>query len=139
MTDGGLQAIADGCPQIEELVLQDTESVLTDDGLVYAIQRFPSLQVLRVSPDGYLDEFQEKITDATVMAVASHCRSLKVLHLFNAALTDASIITLVNNCPLLSSLGIGACDAYDSYPWHGRVRVAARGGGHQRGRAAQNC
>ena len=108
LTREGLREIADGCPRLEELHLRDTSAVLTDEVIAYAVARFPLLSVFRICPSDPDDGFQ--LTDATVLALATHCRSLRELELWHARLSDETLIALANNCPLLSILDVQSCD-----------------------------
>lgn len=106
LTDDGVRALADGCPRLQVLdFYTDDEGALTEDVLVYAIERFPALSTLKINRDGY----QPLVTDRTVLAVAGRCKSFKTLDLYGAELSDVSIVALANNCPLLEALDLFKC------------------------------
>ncbi|CAH0377113.1 unnamed protein product [Pelagomonas calceolata] len=116
LTDDSLRAIGNGCPRLKVLEFYtDPGDELTEDGLVYALERFPALSTLRVSPRGPGGGDEALVRDKTVLAVARHCKSFKKLDLYGAELTDASIVALANGCPLLETLDLhSSCSDSDA-------------------------
>ena len=108
ISEAGLRAIAVGCPAMERLAIVSNEGQLTDDALVYAVERFPKLSVFKVQPD-IPEDSHFILTDATVLAIATHCPLLTTFDSWTANLTDNSITALVRSCPLLESLDLHTC------------------------------
>lgn len=108
ISEAGLRALAVGCPAMERLEIVSNEGKLTDDALVYAVERFPKLSVFKVQPDDPEDRNFD-LTDATVLAIATHCPLLTTFDSWTANLTDNSITALVRSCPLLESLDLHTC------------------------------
>ena len=58
-----------------------------------------------------IDEADEGITDASMMAIAEHCSALRKLDLsFCQFMSDAGIIAVAKGCPLLESLELDDCE-----------------------------
>ena len=108
ISEAGLRALAVGCPAMERLAIVSNEGELTDDALVYAVERFPKLSDFKVQPD-IPEDSHFILTDATVLALATHCPLLKTFESWTANLTDSSITALVRSCPLLESLDLHTC------------------------------
>ena len=106
--EAGLRALGAGCPAMEKLVIMDNYEPLTDAALVYAVERFPKLSVFTVRPNEPGDE-NFILTDATMLALATHCPLLTHIELFHSRLTDNSIPALVRGCQLLESLDLHSC------------------------------
>ena len=106
LTNDGVRAIADGCPRLQVLdFYTDDDGVLTEDALVYALERFPALSTLKINRSGE----DVLVTNRVILTVAQHCKFFKKLDLYGAELTDVSIVALAKNCPLLETLDLFEC------------------------------
>ena len=106
--EAGLRALGTGCPAMEKLVIMGNHEPLTDAALVYAVERFPKLSVFKIHPNE-CDDKNFILTDATMLALATHCPLLTNIELFHARLTDNSIPALVRGCQLLETLDLHSC------------------------------
>jgi hypothetical protein len=97
MTDACVQAIAEGCPLLQELGLTGWVD-LTDAALLAVAERCPQLERLTL-------EKCYQVTDAGIIAIATHCPRLRALDMSDCRLlTDESIVRGLVHCKELEEL-----------------------------------
>ncbi|KAK6913854.1 Leucine-rich repeat, partial [Dillenia turbinata] len=95
--DQGLAAVGECCKQLEELNLRFCEG-LTDGGLTeLACSGGKSLKALSIAACA-------RITDVSLKAVGSHCKSLESLSLDSDCINNEGIVAVAEGCPLLKVL-----------------------------------
>ncbi|KAJ9700182.1 hypothetical protein PVL29_005822 [Vitis rotundifolia] len=95
--DQGLAAVGECCKELQDLNLRFCEG-LTDRGLVeLAIGCGKSLKVLGIAACA-------KITDISLEAVGSHCRSLETLSLDSEFIHNEGVLAVAEGCRLLKVL-----------------------------------
>lgn len=95
--DQGLSAVGDCCKQLEDLNLRFCEG-LTDTGVVdLAHGCGKTLKSLGVAACA-------KITDVSLEAVGSHCRSLETLSLDSDLIQDKGVVAIAKGCQALKVL-----------------------------------
>eukprot|EP00899_Mesostigma_viride_P008359 jgi/Mesvir1/17524/Mv08778-RA.1 len=101
MTDRAVQAIVRHCRALRELYLSWCYSVT--DGGVAPLARHgpPGLRALKLSGT--------QVTDASVVAIAAHCRQLRRFHLGYTGITAQSLLAVAQHCPALESLSVENC------------------------------
>jgi len=110
ITDDVLETITALCPKLETLRLAHVCRSITDAGLIALSQRCPQLSYLNLSPDEEFMYSVKQITDRGVIALSQGCPQLSFLNLeYRNQITDASVIALAQGCPKLSSLNIKGC------------------------------
>lgn len=109
----GLDALAEGCPQLSRLVLKNCASV-SDDGLE-RLKRCAQLAILNLSGN-YL------ITDRGLTAFCGGCPRLSHLDLPGCGVTDVGLAVLTESCPELVWLDLHSCRITDT----GLAELAAR-------------
>eukprot|EP00897_Mesotaenium_endlicherianum_P009978 jgi/Mesen1/9008/ME000563S08325 len=103
VTETGVIAIADSCPDLRLLNLCGCEQAGTDKALQAIAKGCPRLQSLNLG-------WCERLTDAGVSALAAGCAGLRVLDLCGCLLiTDGSIVQLAEKCRGLQALGLHCC------------------------------
>jgi hypothetical protein len=135
--DACLDALADHCPVLQELYYENGDPK-SDASLVRLMQACPNIQVVDVRAEGVdgnpsatdshitaivqhgkkLKAFSttaKDLSDATVMAVASHLDPLRHLWLYDCAFaTDQPVLSLSKHCRHLQSLTLSARDSVAS-------------------------
>eukprot|EP01047_Picozoa_sp_COSAG01_P059026 COSAG01_NODE_7032_length_3383_cov_29.963764_1_plen_711_part_00 len=110
VTDVGVIKVAEGCPHLTELRLDDTQT--TDAGVIKLAEACPHLT--------YLSFERTQTTDAGVIKVAEACPHLRGLGLDGTQTTDAGVIKVAEGCPHLRVLGLNDTQTTDA----GVIKVA---------------
>ena len=106
MGDQGLAVVGECCKELQELNLRFCEG-LTDKGLVeLAISRGKSLKVLGIAACA-------KISDISLEAVGSHCRSLETLSLDSEFIHNKGLFAVAEGCRLLKVLKLQCINVTD--------------------------
>jgi len=129
MTNEVLRAATAACPQLTRIALHDCEH-LTDSGLDDLTRHCPHLEVVGIhacanvgdSAIRYLTDrcgrslrwlsisHCERVTDAAVRFIGSHCPNLQTLKVaYCKELTDRSMNALARGCPALRTLDVSGC------------------------------
>lgn len=104
--DQGLAAVGKFCKQLEDLNLRFCEG-LTDMGLVdMALGCGKSLKSLGVAAC-------VKITDVSLEALGSHCKSLENLSLDSEFIHNKGVLAVAQGCPLLKVLKLQCINVTD--------------------------
>ncbi|XVF66346.1 hypothetical protein PTKIN_Ptkin10aG0027900 [Pterospermum kingtungense] len=104
--DQGLAVVGKCCKQLEDVNLRFCES-LTDAGLVDLATRVgKSLKSLGVAACA-------RITDKSLEAVGSHCKSLETLSLDSEFIRNQGILAIAQGCPLLKVLKLQCINVTD--------------------------
>jgi hypothetical protein len=99
-----LEAIAEGCTMLKVLKIEVRIHGDAEPGLVNIAVRNPGLTGLDVT------NVAVGVTDAVVLALATHCAQLTRLRLHSAKLlTDTSLTALARSCPRLNHLALSHC------------------------------
>ncbi|XP_012069470.1 F-box/LRR-repeat protein 4 isoform X1 [Jatropha curcas] len=104
--DNGLAAIGRGCKRLEDLNLRFCEG-LTDTGLVELAQGCgKSLKTVSVAACA-------KITDISLEAVSSYCKSLESLSLDSESIHNEGVLSVAQGCPSLKVLKLQCINVTD--------------------------
>ncbi|CAN0856176.1 F-box/LRR-repeat protein 4, partial [Linum grandiflorum] len=104
--DGGLSAVGKCCKQLEELNLRFCEG-LSDVGLIELAEGCGiSLKTLGVAACA-------KITDKSLEAVGSHCKSLETLSLDSEFIQNDGVLAIAKGCPHLNVLKLQCINVTD--------------------------
>lgn len=104
--DHGLAAVGECCKQLEDLNLRFCEG-LSDRGLIeLAIHGGRTLKSLGVAACA-------KITDVSLEAVGSHCRSLETLSLDSEFINNKGVLSVAKGCRLLKVLKLQCINVTD--------------------------
>eukprot|EP00899_Mesostigma_viride_P021235 jgi/Mesvir1/29112/Mv18418-RA.1 len=99
VTDGGVLAIAGACQGLESLNVAATQ--IGDAAIQAVAASCPGLQRLVVTNC-------KRVSDASLVSVAKHCRQLVALSVDETLVTDAGVTAVAQNCPRLRQLAVGA-------------------------------
>ncbi len=106
LTDDGVAAVAEHCPQLTSLYLSGCGNI-TDVGARALAEHCPQLTSLDLS-------LCKRITDIGVQAVAEHCPQLTNLYLYGCKeITDVGVRAVAEHCPQLRSLNLSWCKVTD--------------------------
>jgi Leucine Rich repeat len=101
ITDEGLRAVADGCPDLRVFNLFDCSKV-TDVGLS-ALEVCYDLERIELA-------YRDDVTDEAIEVIAEGCNKLKHISLQNLSkVVGPGIEAIGLNCPLLETLIVVAC------------------------------
>lgn len=103
ITDNGLQAIPEKYPNFRHLSLEYISTV-TYIGLTAIKNIFPCLKHLSISGIG--------TTGEGIARSPGYWKNLRELNLFGIRVIDTGIVAIINQCPKLQKLYLGACDGY---------------------------
>jgi hypothetical protein len=127
ITDAGLEAVAECCPQLEVVSLALCEQ-FTDTTVVALGQHCPNLRKLNICHTATTDEGGESISsncplleevdlascgqlrDDTLIALGYHCSMLRELNIENLYMTDYGLRAIGEGCPLLEVLRADNCE-----------------------------
>jgi hypothetical protein len=141
VTDASLVELAEECPSLSEVHLAGC-SQITDEGIIFALiakskQRHVPFTVLMLSACKkitnralrYLAEAQGeylerlsfsfcfKLTDSSISLLAESARNLVAINLCGCKVVgDESVLSLLKNCPLLSSISVNSCKRVSAAP-----------------------
>ena len=98
----GLSALANGCPKLSAVILSDGRT-LTDEGISALGQGCPLLSSIHLS-------YCRNITDVGLSALAKGCPFLKYISLYGCRnITDVGVSTLAKSCPRLITMNLRSC------------------------------
>jgi hypothetical protein len=130
LTDGDLAALGEGCPlltTVDKMAWAVTDAGLlaiarngalvnlnvksrydlTNEGLQTAAALCPHLESVDLSAC-------RQLTDATLIALGRHCRSLREMDISFTQVTTTGLRAIAADCPLLEALSAGHCDVGSS-------------------------
>ncbi|XP_052254663.1 dynein regulatory complex subunit 6-like [Dreissena polymorpha] len=108
ITNIGLEYIAEACPELEKLYLNNNpglhpKSNITSAGIEIIAEKCCQLTVLNLNNC-------TEISDVCIQAIALHCSNLQNLSVANClSLTDSALSCVVEHCFLLQELDVSNC------------------------------
>eukprot|EP00899_Mesostigma_viride_P007280 jgi/Mesvir1/16553/Mv10094-RA.1 len=100
LTDAGIRMVGDSCKSLRELRLQVSRDCFTARGLAAMAPHLGALERLNASGS-------DAVTDVSLLALASHCRWLKVVDVSQCRVGDQGVIALVGRNRRLTTLNVG--------------------------------
>lgn len=126
ITDKGLKALAEGCPSLEQLKLN--ECLITDEGITAIANSCSSLTLVDLVRCSRITDLSVneiamqcpllqdiklegcRVSDECLLTVGARCHLLKRLNLScNEDVTDKGLKALAKGCPLLEQLKLNEC------------------------------